>query len=689
MQHHYQSVIYFIVINIILMIGPSSVFCQTDEKDRPELLLQLHTRAVDCFKTGETAQGKKLFKALIDHTSKPGNELAEAELWHEFAMLIRSRDTTGITRLYCFEKMVSLYKIAGTEKMEIEALKSIADMNMVHGKLGLAETQLLNVLQRYKAISYPKIYYVYDLLAVTNRYKGDLGKGISYGLKAIESMEANQDFSPATTFYSRLANMYRELGKTEKSVEWYWKVFRNREYTEPVNQYMFRDAGFLARELVKLKREKEALAFILDIRAKNKPNGVHAQASLLASLAYCYHALKQNQRADVYYRELIKLVSRLEKDNEVTTDVHYEIGQYLLNRQQYREAASFLQKALNAPEGVNSLSDTKEIYMMLYKSDSAIGNYRSAMQDLMKYKILNDSIFNETKSMQIEELQVQYEIAKKKKDIELLNTQNKQAHKIKNITLGGAALLLIIIGLLFNRYRIKQKSNRKLQAHQKELDQKNVFLEALNAEQDKLLKEKEWLIGEVHHRVKNNLQMVTSLLSSQCNYLKDYAAVMAVKDSLLRMQAMSLIHQKLYEHQNTTTIAMPEYVNDLLVNLREHFDTGSHIDFEQKIEPLFLDVSQALPLGLIINESIVNTIKYAFVDSKNGIVHINLERDGPDHLLLKISDNGNGLPAGLDVMQHNSLGLDLMKGLAKQIKGSFSIENNNGVRITVRFIALK
>lgn len=689
MQHYYRRIICLIFINIILMVAPSSVFCQTDKTSRLEPLSQLHTRAVQCFKKGEVAEGKKLFKALIDRASKTGNEIAQAEHWHELAMLIRSRDTTSITRLYCFKKMVSLYKKAGAEQLEIEALKSIADLNLVHGRLDLAENQLLNVLRRYQAIGYPKIYYVYDLLAVTNRYKGDLGKGISYGLKAIESMEANQDFSPATTFYSRLANMYRELGKTEKSVEWYWKVFRNREYTEPVNQYMFRDAGFLARELVKLKKEKEALAFMQGICAKNKPHGLHAQASLLSSLAFCYQALRQDQRAEMYYRELLKLESSLDKDNEVTTDIHYQIGQYFMNRRQYGKAVIFLSKALNASEGINSLSDTKEIYMMLYKSDSALGNYRAAMEYLMKYKILNDSIFNETKSMQIEELQIQYEMAKRKKDIALLNSQNKQAHKIKNITLAGAALLLIIIGLLFNRYRIKQKSNQKLRTHQKELDQKNIFLEALNAEQDKLLQEKEWLIGEVHHRVKNNLQMVTSLLNSQSSYLKDEAAVRAIKDSLLRMQAMSLIHQKLYEHQNTTTIAMSEYINDLLVNLRENFDTGSQIAFEIQIQPLFLDVSQALPLGLIINESIVNTIKYAFLDAKEGIVSITLMRDGADHLLLEISDNGTGLPAGLDLVQHNSLGLDLMKGLAKQIKGSFSIENNNGVRITVRFIALK
>jgi two-component sensor histidine kinase len=127
------------------------------------------------------------------------------------------------------------------------------------------------------------------------------------------------------------------------------------------------------------------------------------------------------------------------------------------------------------------------------------------------------------------------------------NTQNQlqqiksqEAERAKNIILIGALLLLVIIGLLLNRYLIKQKNNRKLKANQRELDQKNVFLETLNIEQEKLLKEKEWLIKEIHHRVKNNLQMVTSLLNSQSLYLEDVDAKMAVKDSLRRMQAMSI-----------------------------------------------------------------------------------------------------------------------------------------------------
>ncbi|MDT3402018.1 sensor histidine kinase [Mucilaginibacter terrae] len=254
-----------------------------------------------------------------------------------------------------------------------------------------------------------------------------------------------------------------------------------------------------------------------------------------------------------------------------------------------------------------------------------------------------------------------------------------------NLKIAGGALLLIIIVLLLQLYRTRRNYKRLLQAGQRELDQKNVFIETLNSDHDKLLKEKEWLIKEVQHRVKNSLQVVTSLLYSQSLYLEDGAAIQAIKDSLRRMQAISLMHQKLYQDNNTSTILMPEYIDELVAYLHESFDADDHIVFECAIEPIELDVSQVLPLGLIFTEGIVNAIKYAFLKGQQGIVRLYLQHDGPGHLMLKISDNGIGIPAGLNTMEHNSLGLDLIKGLSKQLKGNFRIENNNGVHITVRF----
>jgi tetratricopeptide (TPR) repeat protein len=121
---------------------------------------------------------------------------------------------------------------------------------------------------------------------------------------------------------------------------------------------------------------------------------------------------------------MISLTDQLEKDNEVTADVNYEAGQYFFNRRQYTQASLHFQKALDVAPGINSLSTIKDIQLKMYNSDSAQGNYLSAIDHFRKYQTMNDSIFNVTKSREIEELGVQYETAQKEKDIKLLNNQN-------------------------------------------------------------------------------------------------------------------------------------------------------------------------------------------------------------------------------------------------------------------------
>jgi two-component sensor histidine kinase len=119
--------------------------------------------------------------------------------------------------------------------------------------------------------------------------------------------------------------------------------------------------------------------------------------------------------------------------------------------------------------------------------------------------------------------------------------------------------------------------------------------------------------------------------------------------------------------------------------LSDSFSTGQRIHFEFRIEPVELDVSQAVPLGLILNEAITNAIKYAFPDGRNGVIGISLSHTGSDHCLLSISDNGIGIPSHFKNKKPGSLGMSLMSGLSEDLDGHFSIENNNGTAIKVSF----
>jgi two-component sensor histidine kinase len=148
---------------------------------------------------------------------------------------------------------------------------------------------------------------------------------------------------------------------------------------------------------------------------------------------------------------------------------------------------------------------------------------------------------------------------------------------------------------------------------------------------------------------------------------------------------MSLIHQKLYQSSNSTLVNMKKYISELAEYLEASFNMSRQVRFDLRLQALELDISQAIPIGLILNEAITNAIKYAFPHKENGLVSIALEGHNENMILLEINDNGIGLPPSFDVTQSKSMGLRLMKGLIKQIGGKLVIKSEHGVRIRIEF----
>ncbi|WP_373010501.1 sensor histidine kinase [Mucilaginibacter sp.] len=200
-----------------------------------------------------------------------------------------------------------------------------------------------------------------------------------------------------------------------------------------------------------------------------------------------------------------------------------------------------------------------------------------------------------------------------------------------------------------------------------------------------LVKENEWLLKEVHHRVKNNLQIVTSLLHSQSAYLKDHAAVNAIMESQHRIQAMSLIHKKLYEKENISTVFMPEYISELVSYLMDCFKSDNNVSCELHIEDIRLQIVYAVPVGLILNEILTNALKFAFPHSEHDCITIKFFNVSPIELCLEVKDNGRGLPDGFSLDNKTSFGMLLMEGLTAELDGVFCIENRNGTLISMCF----
>ncbi len=205
----------------------------------------------------------------------------------------------------------------------------------------------------------------------------------------------------------------------------------------------------------------------------------------------------------------------------------------------------------------------------------------------------------------------------------------------------------------------------------------------------RLVTEKEWLLREVHHRVKNNLQTVVSLLETQSAYLRDDALV-AIQNSQNRVYAMSLIHQKLYQTENVASINMAAYLPELVHHLRDSYNGRQRVQFRLQIDSLELNVGQSVPVALILNEAITNSIKYAFPvsDSATNTIMIDMKAGAGNQVHLVIADNGTGLPADFHNTHTTTLGLRLMKGLTEDLNGNFDIRSDNGTVIAISFVAV-
>jgi PAS domain S-box-containing protein len=200
------------------------------------------------------------------------------------------------------------------------------------------------------------------------------------------------------------------------------------------------------------------------------------------------------------------------------------------------------------------------------------------------------------------------------------------------------------------------------------------------------LKEKEVMLKEIHHRVKNNLQIISSLLNLQSRHIKDNKEVLEMfKECQNRVKSMALIHNKLYQSRDMSRIDFAEYVHTLTQDLFQSYKISpGNIELKVNAESVFMDINSAIPCGLIINELVSNSLKHAFPDGKRGEITIDLHKDKDNKLSLSVADNGAGFPEGLDFKQTESLGLRLVCILTEQLGGRMSLNRKKGTKFSLK-----
>ncbi|HVU95257.1 MAG TPA: histidine kinase dimerization/phosphoacceptor domain -containing protein [Puia sp.] len=587
-------------------------------------------------------------------------------------------------RIPLLEKAAAAFEKAGNRKRKADCLKEMADLQQLTGNYSAAFVTLQNALQLYQSVNYPRLQGVYDLLCSISGYFAEYDEGVRYGLLAIRSAENTQDTSLSLcTFYNHLGTAYYGMRDYEKGLQYYMKsldVARKYNSEDGIVTLSFNTVILLTA----WGRPRQALDFFTGILNRYPgffaPYTIDVDRNLLAVT----DRLDLPGKSSAYAAAVEKALARKDLDFDRQAQGYFNLVFHYLKRHQYAKADYWLLQYNDFIQPMKNATYTRQNQLLHFMVDSAEGKLISAIRHYQQFKRMSDTVFSQARSRHVEQYTALYETEKKNRNILLLQqqsqaqqTQLRQEQFLSRVTLGGIVLLIIIIGLLYYTVRVKQRSNRLLKVQRAEIDRKNHSLQ-------RLVTEKDWLVKEIHHRVKNNLHMVVGLLASQAEYLKGEEAYDAITESQHRIQAMSLIHQKLYNTENLSSIDMPHYVHELVDYLESSFDTVKSIRFVLDIAKVSFPLAHSIPIGLILNEAITNAIKYAFPDGRKGQITIQLQHSLPGaSYRLIIRDDGIGIPE--DRRRKSSLGLSLIEGLSRDIRGQLGIINDNGTVISLTF----
>lgn len=336
------------------------------------------------------------------------------------------------------------------------------------------------------------------------------------------------------------------------------------------------------------------------------------------------------------------------------------IGIGLTETKKYDEALPFLENGLAIAKQINHTEQIMESYNALANYYSLTENFKDAYALTLESQKLKDSLLTATQDQNMADALTKYESEKKDAQLKVLSLETEQAQQERRLYSYMAVAGLLITGLIGFFYFKNHRKNQLL-AQQKKL------LEAAVDEKNVLLK-------ETHHRVKNSFQIVSSLLYLQSENMEDTHAQKALKEAQNRVHSMVLIHQKLYSKDQLVGIDTQEYLSDLVRDILEsHLNSVNEIECQLTIEPIVLSIETITPLGLIINELVTNVVKHAFSDNAPyKKLQLTLKRTG-DHLELKVIDNGKGMP---DEIGEHSFGIQLIRSLSKKLKGTLELNPN-------------
>lgn len=551
----------------------------------------------------------------------------------------------------------------------------VGNVYLVKGDYDSAEQhyiKALEIIDKYMDND-PMASRILNNLGLVYRYKGMFDRSLDYLLRALAIKEKMNDSLGLGSAYHNIGivfAMQKEYVKAENYVEKARRIFEELGDSAYLYQVTL-DYSSLLKEMNDIEGSiywsERAYRFF------RMSGDIRGAAKARYNLGVAYTEQGNYRDALVYFKDSREVFEKLgDKYNTATCDM--DIAKAMYEQERYSEALEYAQQGLDIAKPIGSKDLMSGLYQRLSLIYSAQHNYEKAYENHVLYSEMQDSLLNEEKQKALLNLEAKYNDEVQRRELSELRREQVQAdldnrkREVRSYVLYGIIVLAVIALILIGvQYQIKQR--------------RNVILSEKNAIIQKSLQEKEVLLREIHHRVQNNLQFVSSLLNLQSRYVTDQQTLNVLKESRSRIQSMAMIHQKLYQEDNLQGINFENYVRNLVDTISNSYSVNKeNISIIFEIDPVELEINTAISIGLILNELITNVFKYAFEGREKGRLLIRLRRRD-DKLYLTVQDDGVGLPERFDLEDSDSFGMKLVSSLAKKLKATMEVTGGIGTTV--------
>ena len=554
---------------------------------------------------------------------------------------------------------LDIYKRIGDKR---EIARVLSHLSLVYHKRGEYAKAVENILEANRIRSeFTDPVSTYNLKSSNPAFRNIdyYNDELKFRLNNLAKAEEENNLSKIASIKTNIGRTYNLLEDHENALRYFNE---SNSIYDSLGQIPFMNET--AKALRDMNRYEEAL----DILAKHAiligKRGTRITLSEIRKLQGEIYFKMGNFRKSIEYYDIYYDMSSEMRNRLAMAQVLERLGEDYFELNDYASARDYQLGSLSLAKEIGAIEPQRKSLASLAKIESYSGNYKLAFEYKNEYAELTNLINEGEASISMVHAQAEYESFKNAEEINKLKIENlNQEHRAKNLRLLAISIIIFLVltasltVIIYKRYKFEAKASSLLEGKNKRI---------------------ELLLGEIHHRVKNNLQLINSLLNIQFHKLESQRAKQAVIEGKNMVQTMGLIHENLYRSNEPGEVDMSKYFEDLSDNLKLCYgyqDMNINIDTHN----IQLDIDTVIPLGLIANELLTNSMKHAFKDVGSPVIDIDLKKN-ENQLIFEVSDNGIG---NTETQNGNSFGLSLVKEMTNRMNGELSIDTNNGTRTTI------